>query len=99
MVRVLYPELPGAFRQLHPRQSVGDTDAYRAGMVLSAVLRHSARHPEQASRRDGAGRVYPDTRVPALAGHFQGAVGALSSALSAVLLGIRHRLRRPWLAR
>ena len=31
--------------------------AYRAGMVLPAVLRHPARHPEQASRRHRARRL------------------------------------------
>ena len=48
LVRVLYAELPRPSRQLHPGQPGGDADAYRAGMVLPAVLRDPARDPEQA---------------------------------------------------
>ena len=38
-------------RQLRSGQSAADAAAYRAGMVLPAVLRDPARHPEQAVRR------------------------------------------------
>ena len=54
LVRVLHPELSRPLRQLHSGQSRPDADAYRAGMVLSAVLRHPARDPEQAPRRHRA---------------------------------------------
>ncbi len=51
------PNYPRPSRQLHPGQSGGDADAYRAGMVLPAVLRDPARDPEQAARRDRAVRL------------------------------------------
>src|SRR5262245_23956556 len=68
-------------------------------MVLPAVLRDPARDPEQASRRDGARRFHPYPRVPAMARYVDSALGALSSALSPVLLGVRDRVHRPRLAR
>src|SRR5262245_59770375 len=68
-------------------------------MVLPAVLRDPARDPEQAPRRDGARRLDPHPRIPSLARYLESALGALSSALSPVLLGDRDRLRRPRLAR
>jgi ubiquinol-cytochrome c reductase cytochrome b/c1 subunit len=42
LVRVLHAELSRRRRQLHPGQSAGDARAYRAGMVLPAVLRDPA---------------------------------------------------------
>src|SRR2546425_12345056 len=68
-------------------------------MVLPAVLRHPARDPEQARRRDRARGLDPDPRLPAMARYVEGALGALSSALPAVLLGIRGGLRAARLAR
>ena len=56
LVHLLHPELSRPFRQLYPGQSRPDADPHRAGMVLSAVLRHPARDPEQASRRHRAAR-------------------------------------------
>ena len=99
LVRVLHPELSRPSRQLHSGQSGGDADAHRAGMVLPAVLRDPARDPEQAPRRGGARRLDRHPRVPAVARHVAGALGALSAALPAVLLAVRRRLRRAGLAR
>ena len=99
LVRVLHPELPRPCRQLHPGQSGGDADAYRAGMVLPAVLRDPARDPEQAAGRDRAVRLDRDPGLPALARHLEGALGALPAAVPAVLLDLRGRLRRARLAR
>ena len=45
LVRLLHAELHGPCRQLHSGQSIGDARAYRARMVLPAVLRDPARHP------------------------------------------------------
>src|SRR6185503_15857315 len=80
-------------------QPGGDPDAHRSGMVLPAVLRHPARDPEQASRRDGARCVDRHPGLLALARYLESQVGALSPALPAVLLGVRHRLHRSGLAR
>ena len=52
VVRLLHPELPRSRGQLHPGEPGRDAVAHRAGMVLPAVLRDPARHPEQADRRD-----------------------------------------------
>ena len=57
LVHLLHPELSRPFRQLHSGQSGPDADPHRSGMVLSAVLRHSARDPEQAPRRHRARRA------------------------------------------
>ena len=54
VVRVLHPKLSRPRRQLHSGQSGRDAGAHRARMVLPAVLRHPARHPEQAPGRPGA---------------------------------------------
>ena len=48
LVRLLHAELSRPSGQLHPGQPAEDAGAYRAGMVLPAVLRDPARHPEQA---------------------------------------------------
>ena len=58
-----------------PGQSRADPAAYRAGMVLPAVLRDSARDPEQAARRHRARRLDRHAGVPALARHLAGALG------------------------
>src|SRR3954462_14610255 len=68
-------------------------------MVLSAVLRDPACDTEQARRRDGAWGRDHYRGVPALARHLAGALGPLSSALPAVLLGLRPGLHRARLAR
>src|SRR5215469_18602603 len=68
-------------------------------MVLPAVLRDPACDPEQALRRDGARRLDPHPRISAVARYLESALGALPSALSPVLLGVRDRLRRARLAR
>src|SRR5438876_5253425 len=63
-------------------------------MVLSAVLRHPARHPQQAPRRNRI--CYLDHRVGlyALARHFAGPFSKLPAALPAVFV---HFLRsRHW---
>src|SRR5664279_2268128 len=99
LVRVLHPELPRPFRQLHPGQSGGDAVGNRARMVLPAVLRHPALDPEQAARRDRAVRFDRHSGVPALARYFEGALGALSSAVPAVFLAVRYRGHRARLAR
>ena len=48
LARVLPAELSRPPGQLHPGQPAEDAGAHRAGMVLPAVLRDPARHPEQA---------------------------------------------------
>src|SRR4029453_15381259 len=68
-------------------------------MVLLAVLRDPARDPRQADGRYRSWRFDPDPGVPALARHVARAFGALSAAVQAVLLAVRGRLRRAWLAR
>ncbi len=82
LVRVLHPELSRPSRQLHPGQPGGDAVGDRAGMVLPAVLRHPAFDPEQAARRHRAVLLDRDPRLPALARHVEGALGALPAALS-----------------
>ena len=56
VVRVLRAELARPSRQLRSGQPAADAAAHRAGMVFPAVLRDSARHPEQAVRRRCAAR-------------------------------------------
>ena len=55
--------------------------------------------PNKLLRRDRARRLDRDPRVPAVARHLEGALGALPAALPAVLLAVRDRLRRARLAR
>ena len=73
--------------------------AHRAGVVLPAVLRDPARHPEQAGGRDRAVRLDRHPRLPAVARHLAGALGELPAAVPAVLLDLRRGLPRPRLAR
>src|SRR5690348_11557581 len=68
-------------------------------MVLPAVLRDPALDPEQAHGRDRVVLVDPDPRLPALARHLEGAFGALSPAVQAVLLAVGRGLHRARLAR
>ena len=51
LVHLLRAELSRPSGQLHRGEPAGDAGAYRAGMVLPAVLRDPARHPRQARRR------------------------------------------------
>ena len=71
LVHLLHAELSRRRRQLHPGQSRRDAGAYRAGMVLPAVLRDPAFDPEQARRRHRdvrgdhrAGRSCPGSTAP-----------------------------------
>src|SRR5208283_4444136 len=53
-------------------------------MVLSAVLRHSPRHPEQTFRRHRTRRLDRPARLSAVARYLARALGELSAALPAV---------------
>ena len=75
--------------QLHPGQPAADAGADRAGMVLPAVLRDPARHPEQAARRHRAVRLDRRPGLPAVARYLAGALGGLPADLPAVLLDLR----------
>ena len=99
LVHLLHAELSRRRRQLHSGQSRRDAGAYRAGMVLPAVLRDPALDPEQARRRDRD--VLGDHRagVPALARQRQDPVVEISAAGQAVLLDLRPRLRAARLSR
>ena len=99
LVRVLHPELSRPRRQLHPGQSGGDADPYRAGMVLPAVLRDPARGALEARRRRAAGGIDRHPRLCAVARYVEGAFRHLSAALQAVLLDIHPRVHRARLAR
>ena len=99
LVHLLHAELSRRRRQLHPRQSRRDARAYRARMVLPAVLRDPALDPEQARRRDRDVLGDPRAGVPALARYRQDQVVEVSSAGEAVLLDLRHRLRAARLSR
>ncbi len=91
VVCVLHPQLSRPPRQLHSGQSGGDAGGNRARMVLPAVLRHPALDPEQAARRDCAILLHPHPRLPALARHLEGALGALPAAVPAIFLAVRDR--------
>ena len=69
---------------------LADAGPHRAGMVLPAVLRDPACDPQQAPRRHRAVRGDRRLRLPALARHLAGEVGALPSGLSGVLLAVRR---------
>src|SRR6185312_14018987 len=68
-------------------------------MVLFAVLCHPALDPEQAARRLRAVRIDCHSCLHAVARYLAGPLGALSPALPDLLLAIRDRGGRPWLAR
>src|SRR5215468_6260361 len=68
-------------------------------MVLPAVLCDPARNSRQAHGCDRAGRLDSDSRILAVAGHLSCALGALPTAIQAVLLALCDRVRRTWLAR
>ncbi len=82
VVRLLRAELSRPCRQLHRSQPAEDAAAYRAGMVLSALLRDFALDPVEARRRHRHVRRDPALRLPALARHLEGEIGRLSAALS-----------------
>src|SRR6516225_9966044 len=86
LVRLLHPELPALARQFRSGKSRANPDTYRAGMVLPAVLRHTARYPQQAPRRDRARRLDHRAGVHALARYVAGAFGKLPSALPAIFV-------------
>ena len=99
LVRVLPAELSRPLRQLHHGQSGPDAHPYRAGMVLPAVLRHPARHPEQAPRRHRAGKLDHHSRLPALARYLARAFGELPAAVPAIPADLLRRRDRAWLSR
>src|SRR5262245_26440776 len=68
-------------------------------MVLPAVLRDPARDPRQADGCDRARRLDLDPGLPPLARHVTSPFRALSAAVQAVLLAVRDRVHRAWLAR
>src|SRR4029077_3635403 len=68
-------------------------------MVLPAVLRDSARYPEQAPRGDRACRLDHRARFHALARHFARAFGKLPAAIPAVPVLLLCRCDRAWLSR
>ena len=68
-----------------------DAGAYRAGMVLPAVLRDPARRsPNKLARRHRDVRLDPDPVRPAVARYLEGALGDLPAAVQAVLLDLRR---------
>src|SRR5437588_1447172 len=68
-------------------------------MVLPAVLRNFARHPEQASRRNRARRLNHRAGVYALARYVARAIVKLPPALSAVFVHFLRRSHRARLSR
>ncbi|MCL4137915.1 UNVERIFIED_CONTAM: hypothetical protein GTU68_016306, partial [Idotea baltica] len=99
LVRLLRSQLHGASGQLHRGEPAGDAGAYRAGMVLPAVLRDPARGSGQARWRPGHVRRHRDPVRAALAGHVQGPLRHLPSAVQAVLLDLRPERGDPGLSR
>ena len=99
LVRVLHPELSRPLRTTTSRPIRADPAAYRPGMVLPAVLRHPARHSEQAARRHRARRLDRHSRVPALARHLAGALGAYRPLYRQFLVGLLRGRHRPRLSR
>ena len=89
------PNLFGEPGQLHSGQSAGDAAAYRAGMVLPAVLRDPARGAGQARRRARCmfGSIVV-LFVLAVAGSPPGAQRRFRPLLPAVLLASGASLRR-----
>src|SRR5207253_1770435 len=99
LVHLLHAELSHGSGQLYPRQSRRDAGAYRARMVLPAILRDASQYSEQARRRGRDVLLDPDTGVPAMARYCQDQVIQISSAGQAVLLDLRRRRGAAWLAR
>ena len=99
LARVLHSQLSARRGQFDSRQSAGDARACRAGMVFAAVLRHAARHPEQALGRDHL--VGGDRRagVHSLARPLAGQVGEVPPVLSLFLLDLYRDLHWPRLPR
>ncbi len=109
-VRVLRAQLLWRAGQLHPRQPAGDAAAYRARMVLPAVLRNLARHHlrhrhsvhqredhrSQAGRRDRHVRRHRAAVPAALARHQPRALGALPPGLQEGVLGVPGRPVSGW---
>ncbi len=99
LVRVLRPRLSGPPGQLHRGQSAVDAAAHRAGVVLPALLRHPARHPQQAAGRGRHVLVDPDPGVHALARYLARALGQVPPGLQVVLLAVHHLGDRARLSR
>ena len=99
LVRVLPARLSGPPRQLHRGQPALDAAAHRAGVVLPALLRHPARHPQQAARRDRHVLVDHPADVRALARHLARALGQVPPGLQVVLLAVHHLGGRARLSR
>src|SRR5262249_39660236 len=99
LVRLLHPELSTLARQFRSGKSRADTDTYRAGMVLPAVLRDPARHSQQASRSDCTCRLDHRAGVYALAGYLAGAFSQLSTAVPAVLIHFLRSRHWAWFSR
>ena len=99
LVHLLHAELPRRRRQLHPGQSRRDAGAYRARMVLPAVLRDPAFDPEQARRRHRDVRGDHRAGLPALARQRKNPLVEIPSAGQAVLLDLRGRLHPARLSR
>ena len=91
LVRLLPARLPGPRGQLHRGQPALHAAAHRAGVVLPALLRHPARHPRQAARRDRDVLVDPASDLRSLARHLARALRQVQAALQVVLLDV-HRL-------
>src|SRR5204863_2067903 len=99
VVCLLRAELPRPRRQLHPGQSGRHADAYRAGMVLPAILRDPARDSEQAGGRGRDVWLHFHPLFPAVARHVAREIRDLPASLQAVLLGLRTGVPRAWLSR
>ena len=93
------PNYLGHSGQLHPGRPAEDAGAHRAGVVLPAVLRDPARHPQQAARRHRAVLGDRGAVLPAVARHLAGPLGGVPADLPAVLLDLRPGLHRPRLPR
>ncbi len=90
---VLRARSAGQPGQLHPGQYVGHARAYRAGMVLAAVLCDPALDPQQAVRRHRHVQLDPGPVRAAVARHEPGAQRTVPADLQDLLHPVRHRLR------
>ena len=93
------PNLLGHPDNYIPANPLQTPAAHRARMVLPAVLRHPARHPEQAVRRRRADRLDRHPVLRTVARHLARALDALPADLQMVLLGVRGDLLRARLSR